>query len=309
MLWRVCCLPCVCEAAALRAAVLAAVTPACVRSYASTPLAAVACCRVNVEAWGPLAERADAVLQKGDRVAVQVCTAAACVPGCCMEAEHQLRPWSLPLACAVPVVALAAAVRAVTPGGLDGCRARPTLRACTCLSAQGRLRLNKWEDASGTKRTAWKITANSISKVRSNYPAAGGAGSFDEYGLPAASSASVPGPAPWDLPAEPAAAPAGEQPWDAQHSKQLQSAEDKWCDFFEDTSSEWRCAADRPQMRCVCASLWCGAVLLLLSALARLRVLPELLQLAASCVACFPCCPDSLLLSAAVCRCLFGHTA
>jgi hypothetical protein len=41
--------------------------PACV----SCP-AAPACCRINVEVWGPLAERASQELNKGDRVAVQV---------------------------------------------------------------------------------------------------------------------------------------------------------------------------------------------------------------------------------------------
>ncbi|PRW59641.1 chloroplastic-like isoform B [Chlorella sorokiniana] len=133
---------------------------------------------INVEAWGPLAERAEAVLQKGDRVAVQ-----------------------------------------------------------------GRLRLNKWEDAAGTKRSSWRITANSISKVRSNYPAgsggAGDGGSFDDYALPAASTASAPGPAPWDLPTEPAGAPAAGQVWQAEQGQQVLTTEQKWMDFFEDTSKWW----------------------------------------------------------------------
>lgn len=129
---------------------------------------------INVEAWGPLAERAESVLQKGDRVAVQ-----------------------------------------------------------------GRLKLNKWEDAAGTKRTAWKITANSISKVRSTYqPAAGGGGSLDEY-APSGSAASAPSPAPWDLPAETAAAAGGEQPWQGQQGQQVLTTEQKWMDFFEDTSKWW----------------------------------------------------------------------
>ncbi|KAI7835382.1 hypothetical protein COHA_010716 [Chlorella ohadii] len=127
---------------------------------------------VNVEAWGPLAERAEAVLQKGDRVAVQ-----------------------------------------------------------------GRLKLNKWEDAAGMKRTAWKITANSISKVRSNYPAGGASegSSFDEY----ASSGSAAGPAPWDLPAEPAGTSAGRQSWQAQQGQEVLTTEQKWMDFFEDSSKWW----------------------------------------------------------------------
>lgn len=143
------------------------------------------------------------------------------------------------------------------------------------MPVQGRLKLNKWEDAAGTKRTAWKITANSISKVRSTYqPAAGGGGSLDEY-APSGSAASAPSPAPWDLPAETAAAAGGEQPWQGQQGQQVLTTEQKWMDFFEDTSSEsallWTalvcCTAHRPLCRlsraccaaAACAMLRCGS--------------------------------------------------
>ena len=42
-----------------------------------------ACCRINVEVWGPLAERASQELNGGDRVAVQVgCGAQLSWAGC-----------------------------------------------------------------------------------------------------------------------------------------------------------------------------------------------------------------------------------
>ncbi|EFN50904.1 hypothetical protein CHLNCDRAFT_55453 [Chlorella variabilis] len=99
---------------------------------------------VNVEAWGPLAERADQQLQKGDRVAVQ-----------------------------------------------------------------GRLKVDKWEDrATGQKRTAFKLVATSISRVRSTFPPRepghlgdpAGAGGPQQQQPAAAAAAGQAGPAPWDEP-------------------------------------------------------------------------------------------------------------
>ncbi len=145
------------------------------------------------------------------------------------------------------------------------------------------------------KRTAWKITANSISKVRSNYPAGGASegSSFDEY----ASSGSAAGPAPWDLPAEPAGTSAGRQSWQAQQGQEVLTTEQKWMDFFEDSSSEsclllrgCGCAdaattaaaaappassALLPRRRCSCAAVACrcAAVVCLCAAVSLLGFL------------------------------------
>lgn len=270
-----------------------------------------------MEAWGPLAERAESVLQKGDRVAVQVrfasprCQALAVLllaslpvlqhALCCSKQELQ---WCALAACCNGAVA---ATTKLLLWQAQHCLPAycPHVR-CIHLPVQGRLKLNKWEDAAGTKRTAWKITANSISKVRSTYqPAAGGGGSFDEY-VPSGSSASAPSPAPWDLPA--AATAGGEQPWQGQQGQQVLTTEQKWMDFFEDTSSEalllWivlvcstarQCVADGcvqaallPPVRC------CAAVAVALQPMPQLlaccycTAAPALLRCLPSCAACLP---------------------
>lgn len=113
---------------------------------------------------------------------------------------------------------------------------------------QGRIKVDKWQDAAtGTKRTAFKITATSIAKVRrsANYGAAGGEGGEEADA----------GMAPWDTP--PAAGGSGPAPWDVQPqaggrqqgagagSRQGAqggaSTEEKWMDFFEhpDRESSW----------------------------------------------------------------------
>lgn len=174
-------------------------------------------CRINVEAWGPLAERADAQLQKGDRIALQVC----------------LLPPPAWLAYALP----AAWMWRFMPPALI-----PAFPHChpPRAPAQGRLKLDKWQDAAtGAKRTAWKITASSISKVRSTYvpgaaDAAQEAEAFGGYDEPAPAAASAAAPAPWDLPAEPAAAA---QPGQAQGGAAM-TAEEKWMDYFENPSRE-----------------------------------------------------------------------
>ncbi|KAI3436377.1 hypothetical protein D9Q98_002430 [Chlorella vulgaris] len=134
---------------------------------------------MNVEAWGPLAERADQQLQKGDRVAVQ-----------------------------------------------------------------GRLKIERWDDrVTGLKRTAVKIVANSISKVRSNYgdqQQQAGAGGYEQQQQASAAaggapwdSASFPEPAPWDAPPAPGpvAAPTGGAGGGGS-SGQQQTVEELWMDFF-----------------------------------------------------------------------------
>ena len=141
--------------------------------------------RINVEVWGPLAERADQVLSKGDRVAVQ-----------------------------------------------------------------GRLKVDKWEDrATGAKRTAYKVVASSLSKVRrSSYPAgqfgeggeeaAGQFGGGGGYG-DAADAAKGGGAqaAPWDPPAQQQQQQQEQQGGGAGQ----QTSEELWMDFFENPSGALRC--------------------------------------------------------------------
>ncbi|PSC68489.1 nucleic acid-binding [Micractinium conductrix] len=125
---------------------------------------------INVEAWGPLAERADEQLNKGDRVAIE-----------------------------------------------------------------GRLKVDKWEDRmTGQKRTAFKITANSIAKVRSKF-GAGGGGGFDQAGEEEA---------PWDR----AAAQEDEWAGSAQRAAPragdgagagLHTVEELWMDYFEHPDQWW----------------------------------------------------------------------
>ena len=134
--------------------------------------------------------------------------------------------------------------------------AAPTRRPVFVCS-QGRLRVDSWQDkTTGAKRTAYKVVASSISRVRrtgvgmpasaapaAEEPAAGfGAGGYGE-------------PAPWDAPqpmqqqvapleqqqmgAQPAAgqaAPAGQGPF---------TEESLWMDYFTDPTREpaWRIAA------------------------------------------------------------------
>ena len=155
------------------------------------------------------------------------------------------RATALPCRCAA--VSAAVAARSGCDFGLPAGLRRCTLPALIpCLAvppptpslAQGRLRLDKWQDAAtGAKRTAWKITASSISKVRSNYAPGqadtqGEAAAFGGYDEPAAAAAGAAAPAPWDMPAEPAA-PAG------QPAGGLMTAEEKWMDYFENPSREW----------------------------------------------------------------------
>lgn len=122
------------------------------------------------------------------------------------------------------------------------------------LLLQGRLKVDKWEDrATGAPRTAFKIVASSISRVRSNYPAAAAAAAgAGQYGEVSSADAGFGGgggyeqapwdpptaAAPWDPPAQqqqPRVASGGQQ----QGGQQQRTMEELWMDYFEHPDSEW----------------------------------------------------------------------
>lgn len=122
--------------------------------------------------------------------------------------------------------------------GLLAERADEALQKGDRVVVKGRLKIDKWEDKiSGQQRTAWKVTANSISKVRSTFPPGGArqqaadeGAAFGGGGNPFVAAA------PWDQPM----AAVQQQPQQLQQQGQQGAAagqpstqEEQWMDFFE----------------------------------------------------------------------------